>query len=556
MNGGGDCSICDTFCLFHILLIWISFGEKYSMTSKFFVLTVLWIMVMSDLQAKEPAINIRTFEIYEKSSYLFTNLEDSVEVEDIVDRLDQFKEGPVFNRPYDYFEDAALWLSIPLEVGTGGPEEIYFVFENAYLFSGEAWLLKPDSALISSFRHSYKDMASSSRLSNYPTWKFELPSEGEYQLLVRIEDHETRTKITCALMDEEHFYQYAQQQLVGFSVFSAIVLMMVISMGLYAFVIKEPSLFFYCGYLIFFIFDYAAMRGFGPTYVWGDNSFLVNNIRSLSHGLIAFFGSLFFASFYKSIDPPKWVLWYFKGFALLLVPCFLIYLIKAINPWFPSFYLYFWSFLNANIVLMLGIHIFLAIQKKLPYYLIFTFSLIIVATLLRNKFIPDLNDQDWVYWIWNNAYYLAVILEVCMLTFFIYNRLSKRQSYLESALEDAESDKEALVTQLQNGNGKHSIRLKSKVVLDVDDLKFVKSDGHYLEFHLASKKVPEVDRNTFQNFEKEVEGTNVMKVHRSYMINLNYVRYANAKTVELKDGTEIPISRSMRQAFREKMDLL
>ena len=79
---------------------------------------------------------------------------------------------------------------------------------------------------------------------------------------------------------------------------------------------------------------------------------------------------------------------------------------------------------------------------------------------------------------------------------------------------------------------------KSKVYLD--NLKFIKSDGNYLEFVTDNKTI--IDRNKLKTILQELP-PNFVKVHRSYIINKNFISAINSAEVTLRENIQIPLSR-------------
>ena len=71
-------------------------------------------------------------------------------------------------------------------------------------------------------------------------------------------------------------------------------------------------------------------------------------------------------------------------------------------------------------------------------------------------------------------------------------------------------------------------------------LKYIKSDGNYLEFVTDSKTI--IDRNKIKAILEELP-PNFVKVHRSYIINKNYVSAVNRSNVILQPDINIPLSR-------------
>lgn len=84
----------------------------------------------------------------------------------------------------------------------------------------------------------------------------------------------------------------------------------------------------------------------------------------------------------------------------------------------------------------------------------------------------------------------------------------------------------------------------------IDDIYYLKTDGKYLELHLADKsKTLRVSLTNFLTLFKELK---FIQVHKSFAVNLNKIVSFDAKNVQLKIAS-IPISRGFKNSFIETM---
>ena len=88
--------------------------------------------------------------------------------------------------------------------------------------------------------------------------------------------------------------------------------------------------------------------------------------------------------------------------------------------------------------------------------------------------------------------------------------------------------------------------LKSKAVLNCQDIIYVKSDGHYVEYYLKDKNKPEVDRNTMAEVLNELPERAFIRIHRSYIVNIQSIKIINSKRVMLDNGEWINLSRTFK----------
>lgn len=130
-------------------------------------------------------------------------------------------------------------------------------------------------------------------------------------------------------------------------------------------------------------------------------------------------------------------------------------------------------------------------------------------------------------WRWSIAALVATLIAVWLGRRFVQSQ--KRVKQVEFEKEEISRKVEQLALILNN---------KSKVYLE--NLKFIKSDGNYLEFVTDEKTI--IDRNRLKDILEELP-PNFVKVHRSYIINKNFISAVNSASVTLQENIHIPLSR-------------
>lgn len=98
------------------------------------------------------------------------------------------------------------------------------------------------------------------------------------------------------------------------------------------------------------------------------------------------------------------------------------------------------------------------------------------------------------------------------------------------------------------------------MTIDINNLIFAKAEGNYVEIYLKEDKVNRVvKRTTMKDLESSLSSfTNIVKTHRSYLVNLFYVDQVDGNAqgykLLLKDYDEpIPVSRNMIEKFNHSM---
>ena len=97
------------------------------------------------------------------------------------------------------------------------------------------------------------------------------------------------------------------------------------------------------------------------------------------------------------------------------------------------------------------------------------------------------------------------------------------------------------------------IKIENKIVeIDIRDIKYFKSDGHYINY---------VDRNgnkscsfrcRMREIELQLNTVWFVKTHNRFLVNLRSVRSIEGNELILFDGEHIPISRSQTNEVKEK----
>jgi DNA-binding LytR/AlgR family response regulator len=129
---------------------------------------------------------------------------------------------------------------------------------------------------------------------------------------------------------------------------------------------------------------------------------------------------------------------------------------------------------------------------------------------------------------------LLVVVVVVVLRKYIRSRIKARDAVLEKQ-------------EMAQTVAKKHIELNNKQRIYLDDLKYLKADRNYVEFHTDDKKV--VDRNLLRTVLEELP-PNFVQVHRSYVINTNFIKASTGSHVILLPAIEIPISRTFKNKLK------
>ncbi len=188
-------------------------------------------------------------------------------------------------------------------------------------------------------------------------------------------------------------------------------------------------------------------------------------------------------------------------------------------------------------------------------FLIFLFFLIVglVQFLIRDIIYDNVNNWSWHYLyeeIRNT--FLVGTLFITILIPINFNRLNTKNINSANALNYNIKDISLVTKQVKN-----SIKIDD-LELDINQFMFAKSEGNYLEIYLNKQNPNKVlIRVTLKNLEALLKTyPNIIKTHRSYLINSNYIEKinGNAQGYQLHINKYIvPVSRNMIANFNLSM---
>ena len=134
---------------------------------------------------------------------------------------------------------------------------------------------------------------------------------------------------------------------------------------------------------------------------------------------------------------------------------------------------------------------------------------------------------------------IFVVFVLALYSFVRWKKVDRRKRILAKENEENITELEhvkALVTQ-------DYIVLKNKSKVYLDELIYVKSDGHYLNLFTENKK--EFVRGKISEIQNELP-PNFVKCHRSYIINKNFIKQFSSTEVVMLNGDIIPLSRNFK----------
>lgn len=92
-----------------------------------------------------------------------------------------------------------------------------------------------------------------------------------------------------------------------------------------------------------------------------------------------------------------------------------------------------------------------------------------------------------------------------------------------------------------------------QLFLPLREITYFEIQGHRLLLHRVGQAEPLTIRMRLLDVEAQLKDKTFLCTHRSFLVNLIYIRTFENDKMELADGTEIPVSRSYAERVRAAM---
>lgn len=97
--------------------------------------------------------------------------------------------------------------------------------------------------------------------------------------------------------------------------------------------------------------------------------------------------------------------------------------------------------------------------------------------------------------------------------------------------------------------------IKGFSMYNLDDILYFKSNSNYTEIFFANNKTDTISR-TLGDIEISLQDTQFCRIHNSFIININHLKElfkGRNTTIQLDNGTELPISTSKKDGLLQRM---
>jgi DNA-binding LytR/AlgR family response regulator len=92
---------------------------------------------------------------------------------------------------------------------------------------------------------------------------------------------------------------------------------------------------------------------------------------------------------------------------------------------------------------------------------------------------------------------------------------------------------------------------KKHIRLNPDDIYYLESEGNYVRICLADEKY--LTLRTLSSFAAQLPQNSFIRIHKSCIINRNYIDYVEGNMVVLSNAAKLLIGKSYRQKFRKML---
>ena len=128
---------------------------------------------------------------------------------------------------------------------------------------------------------------------------------------------------------------------------------------------------------------------------------------------------------------------------------------------------------------------------------------------------------------------------------------------LQDFIRAANRLKDRLSPQIGNVEGEESdIFVKTDyrmVKISIQDIRYVEGMSEYLKLHLDSQPKPIITLLAMKTLEEKLP-PNFMRIHRSYIVNLDKIQEVNKNRVIMDSDTSLPIGDSYKEQFNRYLE--
>lgn len=101
-----------------------------------------------------------------------------------------------------------------------------------------------------------------------------------------------------------------------------------------------------------------------------------------------------------------------------------------------------------------------------------------------------------------------------------------------------------------------SVRSEHSIVrIPIDDIQFIEGLKDYVKIHIHGFQRPVLTLMSIKSLEQTLPVEKFMRVHRSYIVNLDHVTAMRTRRIVIDDRREVPVSDTFKSALAERLGL-
>jgi diguanylate cyclase len=402
----------------------------------------------------------------------------------------------------------------------------------------------------------------------HPKLLFPLPvgdSNGEY--LLKIDKQGGSANFPLYLWKKDSFeYHNTKEMLLWYAFMGSFLFFFILSA--IASKIINNQLFKYYSAFVFIVLSYNFITaGFSFAFIYPNNIWLNDVLRFLILPLFGFsyvsFSRHYFdvnrafplLDIYANLINAVFIILTFLGviftstiqkYAILVVSILYINLISAVI-WSLVIIFWVWARLKYRSILFLCAfsgNIFVLIFNVLT-----EFGLV-EKTLFRFNPIFIANFQEVAVMSVGMIFYLSRIQKERKNLKAEKDQMTESEIQLREELKQFMSQKklsDVFLTHKEEALSKYSYLLKDKTVINFSEVIFIESMDHSLTYHFKDRKVTE--RKTIKEFLEKVTNENFIQVHKSFIVNKEFIVTIESNKISMTNGIIIPFSRTFKARF-------
>ena len=127
----------------------------------------------------------------------------------------------------------------------------------------------------------------------------------------------------------------------------------------------------------------------------------------------------------------------------------------------------------------------------------------------------------------------------------------KTLAFLEKPLEQAgvESCLKTVIRENRENIDIAYKTLQGTCFIRLDRVVFIQARGNYINVCSESEEIPGYD--SIKTMEGQTRGTTLIRAHKSYLVNLQYVKKVSKDSLTLTNGTVVPVGRTYYQGVKD-----